>query len=392
VSYRVDWHAGPNPQIELLRATGTFSFKYTPPFRPTLRPPIEPMNVGQADLRLASDELIKLAESLLPQGRDGAGVAGQPGVAPLTQIPELQLLGGLLYDLVITNAVRADLRPPNYLVDFGVDESLLHFPWELMHDGDEFICIKHGFGRFITDAAISPGGANPRTWLGTELEQISVLLINASRPLPRNVGTATEFHHPYLKAADEEAATVTRFLAGISGVSLEVVPSHDATYARVAHLLRSKRYQIVHFCGHATYSQTDPNTSCLVLRDRDMPAATAGKLLSRAEPILCVMNACDSVRVPNEKVFSVYSLARSLLDTGSYLVGSRWKLGDVAAAKFAEAFYRSLLGSEPLGHAVREGRRAAQAHAADPFSWASYVLYGDPRLCFRSISQPAPPP
>ena len=82
------------------------------------------------------------------------------------------------------------------------------------------------------------------------------------------------------------------------------------------------------------------------------------------------------------------SLARAFLETGAYLLGSRWKLSDNAAAAFAPAFYKYLLEDrKSVGEAVVLGRRACmKATEADPgdIGWASYVYYGDPRVCFRA--------
>jgi CHAT domain-containing protein len=87
-----------------------------------------------------------------------------------------------------------------------------------------------------------------------------------------------------------------------------------------------------------------------------------------------------------QEALNFYGLAQAFLGTGSYLLGTRWKINDDLAAEFAPTFYAALLkDGEPLGKAVREARIACLKKDADDFAWASYVLYGDPRVRFRRI-------
>ena len=122
---------------------------------------------------------------------------------------------------------------------------------------------------------------------------------------------------------------------------------------------------------------------------------TTGPLASffgQNPPILCFINACETGKsgVPAasptwKRRYNIYGVARAFLETGSYLLGSRWKLSDDAGMSFATTFYDSLFKKgESLGRAVMEARAACKSTAADnDFGWASYVLYGDPRVCLR---------
>jgi len=173
----------------------------------------------------------------------------------------------------------------------------------------------------------------------------------------------------------------------LPNMKVEVLADALASAANVTGVLRERKFQIVHFCGHANYDLRDPMNSSLVLWDEDFPAGAIQRLVRRAQPVICVVNACDTARVSDERALNVYSLARAFIETGAYLVGSRWALGDAAAANFAAAFYASLLGScQPLGEAMRAGRKAArETPSSDRLDWGAYVLYGDPRLYFRRL-------
>ena len=56
----------------------------------------------------------------------------------------------------------------------------------------------------------------------------------------------------------------------------------------------------------------------------------------------------------------------------------------LAASIFAGSFYQNLLAGKPLGTAVRLARSACRDAFPLDLAWASYVLYGDPRLFFRA--------
>jgi CHAT domain-containing protein len=66
---------------------------------------------------------------------------------------------------------------------------------------------------------------------------------------------------------------------------------------------------------------------------------------------------------PRKNRYDIFSLARAFLDTGSYLIGNRWKVGDEAAAAFAETFYSKLVAGQPLGQVIRDARIACKADA-----------------------------
>ena len=151
-------------------------------------------------------------------------------------------------------------------------------------------------------------------------------------------------------------------------------------------LTSEERYHIIHYSGHAFFDSNDPANSSLVLFDQDMEAGEIYNSLAQKPPVLSFMNGCETASTPSGNRYDIFSLARAFLDTGSYLIGNRWRVGDKAAAAFAETFYKSLVTGYPLGQVVRDARIACRKEMPlYDFSWASYIFYGDPRLCFRKI-------
>jgi CHAT domain-containing protein len=107
--------------------------------------------------------------------------------------------------------------------------------------------------------------------------------------------------------------------------------------------------------------------------------------------VLFFINGCESTvgrGSGNEwkNRYDIFGLARAFLETGAYLLDSRWKVNDKGAAKFAQAFYKEILEEQPFGKAVRKARQVCkESSPADDFAWASYVYYGDPRIRFCKI-------
>jgi len=149
------------------------------------------------------------------------------------------------------------------------------------------------------------------------------------------------------------------------------------------------RYHIVHFNGHAYFDNEQPSNSSLVLFDEDMAAGEIFNFFGKRPPVLSFMNGCETAATPaggQKNRYDIFSLARAFLDTGSYLIGNRWRVGDEAATAFAETFYSKLIEGQPLGKVIRDARIACRKKMPDyDFSWASYIFYGDPRLCFRRL-------
>lgn len=384
-SFRIEWDAGASAQLELFSPDATqpgdvYQLKYTPPFRSTLRPPVEQRPLGPGELAPINDRLEKIVE-----GGSGNGTRGAGGAS----IDPMMLVGQQLYDLVVPQHVKAELRTKGLFLEIGIDEELLDYPWELMHDGENYLCEKHFLGRFVNVAFRSiPLNHEPIAGATNELGELAVLIVSVPRPQPRPGGETYE----HLPNAEKETEAIVAVLDGVPGVTVNLLQGKDATYDDVYTALKSGKYQIVHFTGHANFNDADPQRSGLVLFNRDMTTGPLASFFGQNPPILCFINACETGKsgVPAasptwKRRYNIYGVARAFLETGSYLLGSRWKLSDDAGRSFATTFYDSLFKKgESLGRAVMEARAACKSTAADnDFGWASYVLYGDPRVCLR---------
>ena len=355
---------------------GGVEMRFAPPLRGTLRLPVGTPGLTRASLRPVDDQIKAIFAETQGTARDG----GPPPTPQLGPLPTVLDLGLQLFDIVLPSDVEWELRDAGLFLEFGTDEALQSYPWELLHDGDEFYCLKHFIGRYVNvSEGIAGGAKGPKVSLGP-FNPLRALVVCVDKPPPVN-GVAL----PSLPSAYQEMIAVgdTLTLLGVDVVSLgNGGGTHDAVWKA----LSSGVYQIVHFIGHIYVDPDDPGLSGLVLQDKVMTASNVYKFLSKkARPVLCFANGCESSRALADEVsFGKYGLARAILESGAYLLGTRWKVADGPASLFAQAFYQALLkDANPIGQAVTAARLACKKAFNDNPAWASYTYYGAPRVCFQ---------
>ncbi len=393
VAYCLQWYAGAAAQLEIFdpgTAGSGYRLKYVPPMRATIRPPVENLPLGGDQLGPVNRALDDLGKTLLTT-RDALAGAAAGGVITAQQLPaakasflaNMEELGGTLLDLIVPHYIQSDLRSAGLFLEMGMDETLLSYPWELMHDGDDFLCLKHAMARFINGSQFIPMNTSRYADWKAEGGPLSVLLISLSKSIKHG-----DFVYERLDAAAEESSAIITTLTDL-GVDVTLLADENATLSKVRGELGSGRHQIIHFCGHASFNDANPPLSSLVLFDQAMTTGAVVRFISKNRPVLCFVNACETAKaLSGRELFNVYGLARAFLETGAYLIGSRWKVSDAAAAKFASTFYGTFIGDgKPLGEAVKQARQVCKRDWPDDPAWASYILYGDPRICFRKVAQ-----
>ncbi|MGZ4864557.1 MAG: CHAT domain-containing protein [Halobacteriota archaeon] len=379
--FKLDWYAGASAQVEVFspssRREVTYKFKYTPPFRSTIRPPVQDIQLGPNELNPIVSQLDQLVTTLEPRAAEGEE---EPRAEPQeAMLRHVEMIGRQLLQLIIPQYAQLDLRASGLFLEFGMDEALLTYPWELMHDGTNFMCLKHSVGRFVNGSMPIPGRQTPQSRMGSSLDKLSMLLISVPNPQPQN----NRVFDP-LPGAEAETEAICDVLSGRDDVELELLRDRDATYNNVWSAL-CKPHHIIHYNGHAFFDENKPYLSGLVLNDGLMQTGAINSYFTQSPPILCFINACETAKSAGwKKRYDIFDLARAFLDTGAYLLGSRWEINDAAATEFAKQFYKSLLvDGASLGKATLDARQRCRDNSPDKFAWASYVLYGDPRVCFK---------
>jgi pimeloyl-ACP methyl ester carboxylesterase len=175
----------------------------------------------------------------------------------------------------------------------------------------------------------------------------------------------------------------------------------EATRNRVMKELVLETYDVLHFAGHCTYDESDPELSGWIFGMEPLQLLTANEL-SRIDrvPKFIFSNACESGVLrdrPRERNAALApSFAEAFFARGvANFVCTAWPVDDVAAREFALALYRGLLGltrsgqvtEEPpepwhMHKAMREARRLIARRDYGVSTWGAYQHYGNPYLRF----------
>ena len=296
----------------------------------------------ELDLNPISQQLDEIVVGFEARAADGKQPAGPSAIEA-----DLQTTGSNLFTLAVPRPVDMDLRPQKLFLDIGVDERLVGYPWELMYDGDTYLCLKHYVGRFVnvTNAVAEPS-SQATNWVGTPLEELRVLLISVPAPTPRK-----QVEYRQLEGAVGEGKQIVDTLTGLENVRVDTLRNEEAVYKDVAKALSSGKYHIIHYIGHATMTE-------LVLYDVDMTSAALEKFVAKGRPILCFINGCESGKTTNWVArYDIFDLARAFLESGAYLVGKPVEAGRQGGSDVRTRVLRVV---PPRSRADRESDPACQ--------------------------------
>ena len=184
-----------------------------------------------------------------------------------------------------------------------------------------------------------------------------------------------------LDGAADEALAVKKILSLRKEMELEDLWEREATVENVSAALA--RADILHYCGHAFFNGPGPSESGLLLAGNVL---FTGADLRKISPLprMAFVNACEAGRVRGEPESEAAAFAELFLQSGldAYL-GTYWKVGDAAAALFADTVYTHLAMGMTLERATLAGRKAL-FEAEEP-DWANYMLFGGGS--FRLVTQ-----
>ena len=281
-------------------------------------------------------------------------------------------VGKAFHERLLTERVKRILHDTEaeYL-GLYLDDQLVHIPWELLHDGVRFLCLRFSMGRMVrTRLAVS--GAGPRT---------------LAPPLKMLVITDPE-------GELEEAQMESRQVLDLMARHADHVDASTGTEAITPAYVRSKirNFDLVHFAGHAAYNADQPGESELRLRGGGLKAREIMDLgSSTVMPALFFSNACQTARTEGwglrqDYHQEIFGLANAFLLSGvRHYVGTFWDMIDEPSRHFALSFYEHLLSGQPIGRAVRLARESLIGqYGEETVVWAGYLLYGDPTFGYTA--------
>lgn len=275
-----------------------------------------------------------------------------------------------LCELLLPNQLKDSIGQLARLV-LEVDAETANYPWELMVDEGEPLCVKLGFVRQLRTARFRP--------------QIRAA---ASRWAYVVGDPVTSDAIPSLPGARAEARLVHDLLAG-RGYTVEYNPERPGALD-VINRLYAQPYRILHLAGHgyheaATATGRAARSGMVLEGGLYLTAVEIAQM--RHVPELVFLNCCHLAKIGTEEknVDAVAynklaaSLARELIEMGvRAVVAAGWAVRDDAANGFARNFYTAMLDGATFGNALQEARRASWAQFRDCNTWGAYQAYGDP--------------
>jgi hypothetical protein len=259
---------------------------------------------------------------------------------------------------VITN------QGPSAFLKICVEGEAEQLPWETMHDGQEFICIKTCLSRGITTIA-EPAG--PRDW-----GQTGILLVGANS-------------REDLPGVEQETKGIARLLSSAGISRLELLTGQKANRRNVLKALQSEEFGIFHFSGHSVFDKDYPYQSFLELCSGTRmflhELGHFGRTAKQGSPLgLVFLNACQSAHVGQDSLTGrQLSMCKVLREAGvGFVIGMLWNVDDEAAVQVGAKFYSNLISRSDTGpeFAIREMRLAVAIERAwGDGSWLAPVLY-----------------
>jgi CHAT domain-containing protein len=252
-----------------------------------------------------------------------------------------------------------------------IDERLIDLPWELIHDGGEFLCLRYAIGRrLISDQSFSPPQRQPRPARDTKV----LIVADPTNNLP---------------AAKREGREVAKLLRNQSGLCVDDFITGGMT--KKDFLLSLKDYDIVHFAGHASHDASSPDESCLIFSDGEIQAFEIGRFIANRSPAVVFLNACwsaEELRDTDSYSPMMRGLGRTFLYSGvNAFIGYLVPVPDDSATRFAISFYEALIQGQTIGESLRRARiQCRNPKMSEDLTWSSAVLYGDPAI--RIIDEP----
>lgn len=362
----------PAATLSIFRTADLYHFHLTQPFADSrlegnhLHPPsaIFANQALDADLRNQLQAAIEAVAERMLSSHPEKRVRSNPTDDPLRR------LGRLLHDRLLPTPIQQGLASLPDQLPFLLSTNEPDLCWELIHDGREYLTHRHPLARqFLTDGL--PPQHTPH------LKQQSVLLIaNPTEDLPQS--------------AVESDRLIDLFDAANERIDATCMAGSQATRFAVLQHLAEGEYDVIHYSGHAL-----PNA--LRLYDGDLTTDEIRSVV-RGQPFV-FLNACSTGAAahfaPGEPLINtgleLQGLASAFLTAGAAgVLCTNRPIFDASSREFAEYFYRNTLDGVAVGEIVRRARQRLHNQNSDDPLWASYVLYGDPRLRLAGLNREEP--
>lgn len=261
------------------------------------------------------------------------------------------------------------------------DRGLFSFPFGLMHDGTQYLALKHPFQRIlsgnlnrnrqgITPSLFYENSRNPD-------KAIRILLIAS------DTGN--------IPGVDEEVKALAKGFRQKLRYNLtfyvKTLSTEEADYNSVINELESKSYDILHYAGHGKYDNNQTDNCSISFweekyrkgRIRELKAQQLSALAADSDLKFVYLSCCAGGQAGDyHKLIdnNFLGLTESLLIAGvPAVLGYRWPVSDKNAIGLAKGFYSSLLQHCHLDRALYDARRSIYYGEHNPIDGLSPILW-----------------
>ena len=290
----------------------------------------------------------------------------------------LQRLGALIAAHLFPALTRQGLRDaaPTDLF-LRLDDQLVHLPWELAFDGQDFLLSKFRIGRQVMTLQ-RPTVRSTRDVRDAAVVKM-LLVVDPTERIP---------------SAAEEAEELRHLLSACGNLDVAVMGGKQLR--KIDLLLALHESDLVHYTGDAYFDASQPSHSGWVLHDAVLTASELRQVA--CQPLLVFANACQvstRSRQPSEVIYEgqAFGIGSAFVLAGAQNYLSTFcVMHNARSTAFAADFYRLFLQGTRVGEALSAARyKARQAAERRDLLWASHVHYGNPAFRLPQTTQPDNP-
>lgn len=183
-------------------------------------------------------------------------------------------------------------------------------------------------------------------------------------------------------------AEILRQTPGLAGMETWTV----SDLSSLVSLIDSGRAGSLHISSHVTTRDSDEAGIAVGsdwFRPLHLPREGRTRTQSGSGPLVFVSQHETAREEPVVRYRLIENLGRQVIYAGAAaFVANAWAVSDRGAFTFAQAFYESLAGGEPLGKAAFRARQITRNSVPDD-SWLAYVVVGSPEA---RVVAPSPEP
>lgn len=283
-----------------------------------------------------------------------------------TDESDFAYLGQAFFNITLPDLIRERIRQINEPLTIVTSDPTL--PWEIMHDGQEFLSLRLPMARILVVQGQLRSLLRPVKSEPEDAEFSALIIADTTGDLP---------------SAREEGLALADFFRGKG--PCELLLGSEARFDSVIKRLVAKPYSVIHLCGHVDYD-AEMRSSSIRLHDGHISAQDVVANF-KGNPVV-FLNACDSGRSLTHRVVSteIENFAHAFMigsenGVANCVVGTMWRVPDEpmeASKAFCLQFYEDLIEGEMVGEAMRRSRRLARRQRWGPMVWAPYILYSHP--------------